>query len=811
MIRFSETQVQLSVRQLVEFICRSGDIDVRETTGILDVSRMQLGAKIHRKLQKEAKGLYTPEVPVRLERQLSCLVSRPDETMEITYPYQLIVTGRADGVIEDEDGVMIDEIKTVSRDVLKMEEPEEVHLAQAKVYAAVIAKQEELENIRVQMTYVEPDSMHIKRFETKYTADELGQWLEDLLSRFKAWTDFGIRQRLFRQASIQGLPFPYPYREGQRDLVVFVYRHIEAGKRLFIEAPTGTGKTLATVYPAVQSVGQSQAERIFYLTAKTITRTVAEEAFDLLRSKGLHFRTVTLTAKEKICPQEDKTCSPATCPYAKGHFDRINEALFDLISHEERITRPVVLQYARKHTVCPYSLAMEAADWADGIIGDYNYGFDPEASLMRFFIDSAGSSIFLIDEAHNLVERARGMYSADISKEEVLLARRTLKKLPGASRVVKALGEVNDWLLAEGKKAESDRNALALTEEEDGLAFCELVSELDRALLSYLNHHRKFEKRDEILLFFFGVHHFVGMAPDFGTGYLQYTSKDEGGTIFHAFCVDPSAQLIQRMDYTRSTILFSATLLPVQYFKEMLTGHAEDDAVYAHSIFPSDSRHVFIATDVSSLYRERSLENYERIARYIRETVEAKAGHYIAYFPSYSFLISVADIYRRLFPEDQLLLQDRSMSEADRENFLSAFQHPDGTTRIGFAVMGGAFAEGIDLKKESLIGAIIVGTGLPGISLDNDLLRSYFDERGRDGFNYAYQYPGMNNVLQAAGRVIRTVNDRGVIVLLDRRFLSGRYRALFPREWDRVSSVNIRNIRKELDAFWDGGEGNKLE
>ena len=804
MIRFSETQVRLSVRQLVEFMCRSGDIDVRETTGILDVSRMQLGAKIHRRLQKEAGGLYTPEVPVKLERQLVCAPGGADGGSGRSYT--LILEGRADGVIQDVDGFMVDEIKTVSRDVLKMEEPEAVHLAQAKVYAAILSKQEELDTIRVQMTYVEPDTMHIKRFQSAYTNQELTGWLEDLLARFKEWTDFGIRQRDMRQASIQGLPFPYPYREGQRGLVICVYRSIEAGKRLFIQAPTGTGKTLAAVYPAVQSVGQGQAERIFYLTAKTITRTVAEEAFSLLRCEGLHFRTVNLTAKEKICPQDDKTCSPETCPFAAGHFDRINEALLDLLEHEENITRPVLLSYAQKHNVCPYELSMEAADWADGIIGDYNYGFDPEAALARFFSEAAGSSTFLIDEAHNLVERARGMYSAEISKEEVLAMRRILKNLPGSARAVRALGAVNSRLLVMGKEAEASEEKISRADKEPAAEFSDLVLELDGALLSYLNHHRKFEKRDDVLQFFFAVHHFTGMAPDFETGYLLYTAKGEAGTIFHAFCVDPSSQLIRRMNAARATILFSATLLPVQYFKEMLTGQPGDDAVYAHSVFPSESRHVFLAQDVSSLYRERSPQTYGRIAGYIRETVRAKAGHYMVYFPSYAFLSAVADEYTRLYPEDTLLLQDRSMSETDREEFLSSFRHPDGRTRIGFCVMGGAFAEGIDLKQESLIGAIIVGTGLPGISMENELLRRYFDEQGRDGFGYAYTYPGMNNVLQAAGRVIRTVHDKGVIVLLDRRFLTGRYRALFPREWDRVSAVNIRTIGKELEAFWGEGE-----
>lgn len=821
MIRFSDTQVRLSVRQLVEFMCRSGDIDVRETSGILDVSRMQLGARIHRKLQKEAEGIYTPEVPVKLERQFTCAPAvseteaaqkTPDEPeTESRISYRLILEGRADGLIQDGNGFMVDEIKTVNRDVLKMEGPEEVHLAQAKVYAAVIAGREHLTAIRVQMTYVEPDTMHIRRFESAYSEQELNGWLEELLLRFKAWTDSGIRHRMLRQASIQGLPFPYPYREGQRDLVICVYRHIEAGKHLFIQAPTGTGKTLTAIYPAVQSVGQGQAERIFYLTAKTITRTVAEEAFAILRGEGLHFRTVSLTAKEKICPKDKSDCSPESCPYAKGHFDRINEALFDLLEHEESITRQTLLLYADRHTVCPYELSREAADWSDGIIGDYNYGFDPEAGLSRFFTEISGSSIFLIDEAHNLVERARSMYSAALSKEEVLAARRIVKGQPGSTRAVRALSDVNAWLLAAGRGADGERDGIGRADGQAAAEFSDLVLELDGALLSYLSHHRKFEKRDEILQFFFAVHHFAGMAPGVETGYLLYTAKEDGGTVFHAFCVDPSPQLTQRMELARASILFSATLLPVNYFKEMLTGQPGDDAVYAHSVFSSDARRVFLATDVSSLFRERSQTTFERIAGYIRETVRAKAGHYMVYFPSYAFLTAVAEYYRRLCPDDTLLLQEKDMQEADREAFLSAFRHPDGRTRIGFCVMGGAFAEGIDLKYESLIGAIIVGTGLPGISMENELLRRYFDERGRDGFNYAYMYPGMNNVLQAAGRVIRTADDRGVIVLLDRRFLSSRYRALFPREWDRVSQVNVRTVGEELRKFWGEEEAGGAE
>lgn len=796
MIQITEDKVRLSVREFVEFLGRAGDIDLRVASGLTDVKRMQLGSKIHRKLQKEAGGLYTPEVPLKLERKSSCELTGRE------IPYTLCIEGRADGIIEDDDGLMIDEIKTVERDVSDIKEPVAVHLAQAKVYAAIVAQEDDLEKIRVQMRYVQTQTLHIKRFETAYTKEELETWLHEQLDAFKRWGDFAIQERSLRQASIAGLPFPYPYRPGQRDLIVLVYRSIEAKKRLFIQAPTGTGKTLATLYPAVQAIGQGQAQRVLYLTAKTITRTVAEQAFELMRKNGLHFRTVTITAKEKLCPQEEVNCDPEHCPRAKGHFDRVNDCLFALLSRFKNIDRSALLQMAEEYKVCPYELAMDAADWADGIIGDYNYGFDPEASLTRFFAEGAGSSIMLVDEAHNLVDRARTMYSAKISKEAVLSARRALKKISGSKIVIDALFEVNNWLLLAGKRLEDEPNVLT---KDEALDFSEWLLDLDGALLSFLTKHRQFSGRDEVLLFFFGVHHFCGVSSGFDHGYLWYLSKEGKDVIFHAFCVDPSSQLKKRMEVARSVILFSATLLPVRYFKEMLTGEVNDTAVYAKSIFPSRNKQVFVASDVSSLYKERSQDMYKRIAEYIVRTVRAKRGHYIAYFPSYAFLAAVREQIKEEHGT-QILVQERDMDEEHREAFLHAFREQDHKSLLGLCVMGGAFAEGIDLKHDGLIGVLVVGTGLPQLSRENDLLRTFFDEQGKDGFAYAYTYPGMNNCLQAAGRVIRTEEDRGVIVLLDRRFLTARYRALYPREWDSVRTVRSADFDEDLHDFWETAE-----
>lgn len=804
----SINEIHLSVRNLVEFLFRSGDLDNRRR--INPELAMSEGNRIHRMLQKKGGAGYHSEVSLQWRYA--------------TGRYDICIEGRADGVMEDyvpeevreleeqlplfsaEYGIIdtplpmtyIDEIKSTYQSLRHIKEPYQEHLAQAKCYAYIVAMEEELEQIGVRVTYCNIEDGGLKYFHQVFTRHELESWFEDMMQECQKWLDYSYDWKLIKQPSIQGLLFPYAYREGQKELASYVYQTIYHGKKLFLEAPTGVGKTLSTVFPAVKAIGQGLSEKIFYLTAKTITRTVAEEAFGLLRAGGLRFKDIVITAKEKICAGECCDCNPVACRYAKGHFDRVNACLFDLITHEERFGRESIERYALQYEVCPYELSLDVSLFADGVICDYNYVFDPHVYLRRYFSgDHAGKYIFLIDETHNLLERGREMYSATLVKEDILDMKRLVKELD--PEMAGLLEKLNKALLALKKQS----NGITVFEETEEVyqAAERLKSHMD----IYINNHNDSPVMDELMDFYFELAHFIMIYELIDDKYVIYGHMTEKGDyLLKLFNVDPSANLKDAMSQARSSVLFSATLLPIQYYKELLGGEKEDYEVYAHSVFAPENRGLFVASDVTSKYTRRGPKEYERIAFYLHEMIKAKTGHYLAFFPSYVFMEEVFQTYTRMYPEETVtyLLQREDMSEEERESFLDIFRRDNDQMVLGFCVLGGIFSEGIDLKKDSLIGVAIVGTGLPQVGQERELLKKYFDAQGA-GFDYAYRFPGMNKVLQAAGRVIRTAEDRGVILLLDERFLQNAYRVLYPREWEQIEVVEMDNVAKKLAEFWN--------
>lgn len=876
-------EIKISVRGLVEFVLRHGDIDNRHQ--VSPENAMQEGSRIHRMLQRKMGSEYQAEVSLKYTL--------------CTENYNLIVEGRADGIFTErdkvtgEEKVTVDEIKGTYRDLVKLRSPMPLHVAQAKCYAYMHALREDLAQISVRITYCNIETEDVRYFYEDYTFEELAEWFEDLIAEYKRWSDFSWEWQGIRQGSIQGLAFPFPYREGQKELVANVYRTIYHKKKLFIQAPTGVGKTISTVYPAIQAMGMDMGEKLFYLTAKTITRTVAEEALNVLRQKGLRMKSVILTAKEKVCFMDSAECNPEYCPYAKGHYDRINDAVYDLLTSDDSFSRERIEEYARKYQVCPFELCLDMSLFADAVICDYNYLFDPHVYLKRFFGDSVnGNYIFLIDEAHNLLERGREMYSAVLWKEQFMELRRELKQtimsemgagdtkahVSGqmALQLTEDLTEVSqtdtDEQEDEGvidptgtsryrghsilvKQGYADKlmyhlekcnkELLAMKRECEG---CNIVEEIDSFMQPLLRFHAKLDEylseqeeaqlpvRELLLEFYFEVNHFLQIYELLDENYVKYTQLGEDGS-FHLklFCVNPSENLKNCMRRGRSTILFSATFLPIQYYKKLLGGEAEDYEVYAHSVFNPAKRALLIARDVTSKYTRRSEEEYYKIARYIDEVVKNRHGNYMVFCPSYAFMQSIYEVYTEHFAgEDrECVLQGEHMSEAEREAFLSLFhgngsvpaeavtgaaqtaaepaetalapalEERDDRILIGFCVLGGIFSEGIDLKNDSLIGAIIVGTGLPQVCNEREILKAYFDESGDNGFDYSYRYPGMNKVLQAAGRVIRTVNDVGVIALLDERFLQFAYRKMFPREWEYFEAVTVDTVAKRVEHFWN--------
>ena len=843
-------ELHISVRNLVEFILRGGDIDNRSSRMVQEA--MLEGGKIHRKIQKSMGSSYTAEVPLKIER--------------IEESYILVVEGRADGIAfgefaadepaeqmeeqrlvdaqKDEMQIgeplwYIDEIKGVYRNLASMEQPVYVHKAQAMCYAYIYALQNHLDRIGVQMTYCNLDTEDIRYFREIWEWEDLYDWFEHLITEYKKWADWQIAWRKTRQESIVQLEFPYPYREGQRKLVADVYRTIMRRKTLFIQAPTGVGKTISTIFPAVKAVGEGLADRIFYLTAKTITATVAKETFQILREHGYQAKIIQLTAKEKLCMcGEDGTealeCNPVNCPYAKGHYDRVNDAVYDLLQTSDLFTREEILAHAKKYQVCPFEMSLDVATWVDNILCDYNYVFDPNVYLKRFFQEGIkGDYIFLVDEAHNLVDRSREMYSAQLYKEDMLAVKRIMK--PHHYMIAKTLDKCNKAMLEFKRECETYE-----VQESVGVLTFHLMR-LASQLEEFFEKPREFPEKKEVLDFYFEVRNFLNMYELVDEHYVIYTQMEEDGRfMIKLFCVDPSLNLQKCIDKANAAIFFSATLLPINYYKQILSTKEDNYAIYAESTFAESQRLLAFAPDVSTKYTRRGPAEYLRIAQYIQAAVEGKEGNYMVFFPSYKMMQDVYEVFRDIAegenPADsaeegqdredgkdgkegknskdgrygrdeknqilEICMQTSNMQEQEREQFLQMFEQEREGSLVAFCVMGGIFSEGIDLKNDKLIGAIIVGTGLPQISNERQILKDYYDERGLSGFDYAFRYPGINKVLQAAGRVIRTQEDRGIILLLDERFLQADYAPLFPREWKERKVCNLKQIKEEVKRFW---------
>lgn len=830
MFTYENGQMKTSVRQLVEFLLREGDIH-SEGTLVADVEAMQAGSRIHRKIQKKQKATYQAEVPLK---------KRWEEE-----GYSLILEGRADGIdyttygnfTENEQVTLesylnrreeksptispdqklyyIDEIKGVFHNISSYEEAKPLHLAQAKCYAAMFAQEKNIDAIGVQITYCNIETEEVRKFHYYYEREELQEWFDSLIDSYRMWASLYITFRRERQETIQSLTFPFPYREGQKKMVAMVYYSILQKKKVFFQAPTGIGKTISTIYPSLKILAEEKGEKIYYLTAKTITRTVAENTLDLLRKQGLRLKAVTITAKNRICENindeigenETAECNPQTCRYANGHFDRINEALYQMLKNESFYTRDILLDYARRYQVCPYELSFEAAAFCDFIICDYNYVFDPHVNRSNIQKEKESrKNILLIDEAHNLVERAREMYSAVLSEDTFDIIKKKIpeeekylqKKIRSCRREMRKLKSRFKELTMEQGEEES----YVEMEEVDGLYFP--LFHLQEVLLEYLTDHPVFEDREEVVEHFFRIRHFMGILENMTQGYRTYGMWTAGGFTIRLFCIDPSENLKEILENNMAAIFFSATLLPMPYYRNLLYGE-EADAFAISSPFDAKKRLVCITNDVTSRYTRRNEQEYEKILRYLEISIEVKPGNYMIFFPSYEMMEQTYALARKRDFEKkvQMIHQEPGMEEKEKEDFLAQFQEENQKSLLAFCVLGSIFSEGIDLLGERLIGVFIVGTGLPKVCMERDMIRNYFDRGEKKGYDYAYAYPGMNKVLQAAGRVIRSAKDMGTIVLMDDRFLWEKNQCLLPEDWEQYYEVNLQNYSHVLKRFWD--------
>lgn len=766
--------VTLPVRRVVEHILRCGDIDSR----YVDASAVPEGAKAHRKLQKSMGGDYQSEVKLRLD------------TLAGDIPVTL--TGRADGMFTSPDGITtIDEIKTTTLPLDRLYEQRALHYGQAKCYAHMWLCSQETppKNIVVRLTYYHLETEETRYYTETYTADELAAFTDKLLFDYAVWLRWEREWQILRDTSIKSLSFPFDsYRKGQRELAVGAYRAIENSRKLYVQAPTGIGKTLSTLFPSVKAVSEGKAGKLFYLTAKTVTREVAENAVALMCEKGLRFKSVTLRAKDKLCFCDETICTPEHCTYAKGHYDRINTALLSVLKGGDIVTAAVIEDAARRYRVCPFELSLDVALWCDAVICDYNHVFDPVVYLRRFFNDEGGDYVFLIDEAHNLAGRVREMYTAELNKSTFYRLGKALKdKTPHAKALRRAINKINAHLLSVRKELDNNANHVA---DKPDAAFTELAEAfaINAGEWLKIESGRPHPMQGDVLSLYFETLSYLDAIERFNERYCAITEIFDSDVKVTLFCLDPSAIITECLKRAKASVLFSATLTPLPYYRDILGGDENDAVLSLPSPYDAERLLLIAHKGISTKYavRERS---YEPIADVIHTAISRKRGNYIVYFPSYSYMRRVHEAFCKRYPDILTVMQDSGMDEETRADFLRRFDAENIDTLVGFCVLGGIFSEGIDLQGERLIGTVIVGVGLPGISLRQDLIRDYFERTRGAGYDYSYVFPGMNKVLQAAGRVIRGESDYGLVLLIDSRYATPQYRGLFPSHWSHMRFI----------------------
>ena len=775
-----EKYLTLSVHQLVDFLLRTGDIDNR----VFNRSSMTEGSRLHSVYQAKQSSNYLAEFPLKMSFNV-------DEV-------NIVLEGRADGIIKrSEKEYIIDEIKTTVEDLQIFHDDNlEWHLGQAKCYAYMFAKQTNLEYIGIKLTYIRQGKEKEQLIDS-YTFNilELEQFVVKLLNEYLAFYNIIFNKIAKRNESIEALKFPFnKFRQGQRDLAKYTYAMAKKRGRLFAEAPTGIGKTISTVFPFVKALKDDDNSKIFYLTAKTSGREAAHQAVKLLKENGLSLGDIMITAKDKICFCKGQACNPEECPYAKGYYNKIQTVLRYAILNYDDFDLQTITQLAYENQICPFELELDLSLFMDVIICDYNYVFDPISYMKRYFDEDTSSFLVLVDEAHNLVDRSRDMYSASLSYKQFLEARKSVchSKLHKLKLAMSKMSKMFKEYLVDPK----DGNYIL--DEFYDYTYKTISSFI--TTMQDINKNENKEMSKELLEFYLEVNRFSKILEFYNDHFICYyeISKDE--LILHVSCLDASSFLHSSLRRLRGSVLFSATLSPIEYYVDMLGGKKEDAQLILPSPFPVDNLKIIIAPKVSIRYKNRD-SSYQQVADYIKAFVKNKVGNYFIFLPSYEYLTNLmpyidmddVDVYE----------QDRGMSDEDKEQFLTNFKpHPERTT-LGFVIVGGAFGEGIDLVSDRLIGAIIVGIGMPKINFVSDQIMKYYDAREQSGYNYAYLNPGMNKVMQALGRVIRSETDRGAVLLIDERYLTNDYRDLFKSEWRKYEvAFSPKEVSDILQEFF---------
>lgn len=776
---------RVPVRALVEYSLKAGDLVADQ---FISSSRMAAGIRGHQKIQKSRPDGYLAEVSVKK-------IIESDR-------FNLELSGRIDGIYTRAIPPIIDEIKTTTQDLAQIEtHPNPRHWAQAKIYGFIYASDHKLAEIDIQLTYYQLDTKKTVEIRQRFTRDELAAFLHELLIPYIAWAEKIADWQITRDASMARLEFPFAhYRPGQRDLAVEVFRTIRDDGQMIVQAPTGIGKTAAVLFPAAKALGAGHVTKLFYLTARTTGRSVAESTLQTMTDKGLRLKSVTLTAREKSCFKPGAACNAEECEFARGYYDRVDNAVQEAFTID-RLTREQIEAVARQHTVCPFEFSLDMTLWVDLVVADYNYAFDPRVYLRRLFFDEIINNpdfryAFLVDEAHNLVDRAREMFSAELTKQPVLELKKLLGKKLKSLR--QTMIELNQWFIEACQGCGNRDNCFAAPELPDGLAT--ILRDFLKEAEKWLVQNQRTDFSQALLELYFDVFRFLRIAEQYDENYATCYEHNFNNVRVKLFCLNPAPFLAECYRRCRSAIFFSATMTPLPYFRDILGCKSDTKFMCLPSPFPPENLNVLLADKISTRYRHREQTRVE-LGAMLRELIRHHQGNYLFFFPSYRYLQMILEEFQSVPISARVIVQSTGMSEAERVFFLDNFAYDNAATVVGFAVMGGIFGEGIDLAGDRLTGAVIVGVGLPGISPERDLIRDFFARQGR-GFEFSYLYPGINRVLQAAGRVIRSETDRGIVYLIDDRFGQMQYRSLLPREWQIQRIGSAEELGNLIRAFW---------
>ncbi len=772
--------IRLSVHDLVDFLLRTGDIDSR----IFNLDTMAKGTIIHRFYQQKQNENYIAEYPF-------------NETIEYK-DYTFILSGRADGLIINDRSVTIEEVKSTNDDLVNFHDINQAwHLGQAQCYAYMYARKFSLNEIDCLLTYISQIDNSKDQHRYTFMMEELEQFFFQLLEQYIEFHEHIRTQRIERANTVRSLTFPFNHvRKGQQDMMKVTEDVVRRGGKVYIEAPTGIGKTMSVLYPSIKGFIDNHIEKVFYFTAKGSGQHTAFDSFKILHEQGLQAKAIIISAKEKICLNDKVSCNPDDCPFARGYFSKLKNALLYALQNYDCFDKDTVQEIALKFKICPFEFQLDLSLFIDVIIGDYNYLFDPQVFLRRFFEVTNQNYMTLIDEVHNLIERVRDNYSSQIDMSLLYAMKKSLKSSDDA-KIKRRLNKII--------KASED---FATTIQERDNKLIRLPSDIDTAIEKFMTEAQRFMKDDPKHIEdvfkdgFFMLNRFVKLYQIFDENFALYAvKKDQNLISINLLCLNPKIFIGQTLEKVYGSVLFSATLAPLDYYSQELAKTSRDEMIQLENPFPRSNLLLLAATNVATTYKKRE-DTYGLVADYIVSAVKNRVGNFLVFCPSYAYLNKMLE-YLETIPSLDILVQTRDMNQTSRRAFLEEFKSNPKTTTIGLTVVGGIFSEGVDLVDDRLSGVIVIGVGFPSITFDKELIRRYYDDNGKNGFHHAYIAPGINRVLQAMGRVIRSETDRGFILLIDQRYLENRYRKIIENYNGRLTYVDSpTDVTTQIEQFF---------